>query len=65
MYYIVLYSTSLCNTTDLKSYLNEHCSLQIDNKYDNINAMNIRAVKILLLMTLHSFSLEESCCSSI
>ena len=65
MYYTVLYSTSLCNTTDLKSYLNEHCSLQIDNKYDNINAMNIRTVKILLLMTLHSFSLEESCCSSI
>ena len=64
MYYTVLYSTSFCNTIDLKSYLNEHCSLQIDNKYDNINAMNIRTVKILL-MTLHSFSLEESCCSSI
>ena len=26
---------------------------------------SLRAVKILLLMTLHSFSLEESCCSSI
>ena len=41
MYYTVLYSTSFCNTIDLKSYLNEHCSLQIDNKYDNINEMNI------------------------